>query len=298
MPEKVTAYDLLISCPSDVADFVPSIEKTIYRFNAVYGKEAKIIVRPVYWEESSYPELGEHPQKLLNEQIVNSADFAISVFWSRFGQPSLHHDSGTAEEIEYMLNSNKQVFLYFLDKPLPPSKIDFSQYQKIQSFKEAHQSAGLYFNVIDEQDLCQKFSDHLKLYFNRVLYGTRIRKNAQNKCILWVDDRPENNVFERKIFEEYGIEVLISLSTQQALKELQNNDSISLIISDMGRKEGPREGYVLLDTVRKIDTKIPFYIFAGSKAPHHVEEAYKHGAQGCTNNSYELIEMIIKSLLK
>lgn len=27
MPEKVTAYDLLISCPSDVADFVPSIEK-------------------------------------------------------------------------------------------------------------------------------------------------------------------------------------------------------------------------------------------------------------------------------
>lgn len=66
----------------------------------------------------------------------------------------------------------------------------------------------------------------------------------------------------------------------------------------MGRKEEPRKGYVLLDTVRKIDTRIPFYVFAGSKVPHHVEEAYKHGAQGCTNNSYELIEMIIKSLLK
>lgn len=298
MPTKVTAYDLLISCPSDVAEFVPDIEKTISRFNAIYGKEAKIVIRPVYWEKSSFPESGGHPQNLLNQQIVDGSDMAISLFWSRFGQPTLHNDSGTEEEIEYMLAEKKQVFLYFIDQPLSPSKIDFEQYQKITKFKERYKTSGLYFTVIDKSELCDKFYDHLKLYFNKILYGNDIRKKAVNKCILWVDDRPENNVYERRAFEEYGIDILIALSTQQALSFLRNNDSISLIISDMGRKEGPQEGYVLLDAVRKTDPKIPFYIFAGSKSPKHVEEAYRRGAQGCTNNAYELIDMVIKSMLK
>ena len=33
----------------------------------------------------------------------------------------------TEEEIERMLSMGKQVFLYFLDKPLSPSKIDLEQ---------------------------------------------------------------------------------------------------------------------------------------------------------------------------
>jgi DNA-binding NtrC family response regulator len=34
----------------------------------------------------------------------------------------------------------------------------------------------------------------------------------------------------------------------------------ALIISDMGRKEGKKEGYVLLEKVREINTDIPFII--------------------------------------
>ncbi len=298
MPTKMTVYDLLISCPSDVSEFIPEIEKTVYRFNSVYGKELQMMVRPIYWSNSTYPELGGHPQELINKQIVNDTDFIISIFWSRFGQPTLYYDSGTEEEIETMLNAHKQVFLYFLDKPLPPSHMDYSQYQKLQSFKEAHKTEGLYFTVPDEKALCEMFYDHLKLYFNRIHYGKQIKSNGQKKCILWVDDRPENNVFERKILEGYDIEVLIALSTQQGLSYLSSNDAISLIISDMGRKEGPAEGYVLLDAVRKVNSAIPFFIFAGSKSPEHIKEAHRRGAQGCTNNSYELIDYVIKSLLK
>lgn len=41
------------------------------------------------------------------------------------------------------------------------------------------------------------------------------------------------------------------------------HDKFSMIISDMERKEGDREGYTLLEEVRKIDENIP-YIILGS----------------------------------
>ncbi len=67
--------------------------------------------------------------------------------------------------------------------------------------------------------------------------------------ILWVDDRPGNNVYERQAFEVKGIEFTLALSTDGALELLKTNN-FSAIISDMGRKEGAQEGYVLLEKLR------------------------------------------------
>jgi len=64
----------------------------------------------------------------------------------------------------------------------------------------------------------------------------------------------------------------------------------------MGRKEGPREGYVLLDAVRATDQKTPFFIYAGSNAPEHKRYAIERGAQGSTNRVKELLDMVIQAL--
>ena len=71
---------------------------------------------------------------------------ALGVFWTRFGTPTENYGSGTEEEIERMLSMGKQVFLYFLDKPLSPSKIDQEQYKKILLFKDKHKSEGIFFS--------------------------------------------------------------------------------------------------------------------------------------------------------
>jgi len=131
-----------------------------------------------------------------------------------------------------------------------------------------------------------------------------VRQVAQNpgahseawmRRLLWVDDRPENNVFERKAFESLGLSIVLALSTQQALDYLQK-DKVVAIISDMGRREGPREGYVLLDSIRKTDDRTPFFIYAGSNLPEHKQEAEKHGAQGSTNDPEELFRMVTSIL--
>ncbi len=113
--------------------------------------------------------------------------------------------------------------------------------------------------------------------------------------ILWVDDRPDNNVLERQAMEAMGIEFTLALSTNEALRILSSR-RFAAIISDMGRREGPKEGYVLLQALRAYDTTTPFFIYAGSRAVEHQREAVMRGAQGTTNRANELVELITRVL--
>lgn len=115
--------------------------------------------------------------------------------------------------------------------------------------------------------------------------------------VLWVDDRPENNVHERRALEAMGLSFTLSLSTSDALEELGRR-RFAAIISDMGRKEGPREGYVLLDKVRETDERTPFFIYAGSRSAELEQEALDRGAQGNTNDPQELFSMVMRAVIR
>lgn len=115
--------------------------------------------------------------------------------------------------------------------------------------------------------------------------------------ILWVDDRPENNTYERKAFKAMGIHFTLALSTDDAFERLAQNRYVA-IISDMGRREGPREGYVLLDRLRQQGDQTPLFFYASSNAPEHKRETREHGGQGCTNNAQELFEMVTKAVIR
>lgn len=115
--------------------------------------------------------------------------------------------------------------------------------------------------------------------------------------VLWVDDRPENNTYERQAFEAMGLSFTLALSTDEAFERLEHS-KYAAIISDMGRREGPREGYVLLDRLRKEGDRTPLFFYASSNAPEHKREAREHGGQGCTNNAQELFEMVTKAIIQ
>ncbi len=296
MPTMIKVYDLLISCPSDIAPYVPQLETAVNYFNNHYGRNNKIGIRTIYWNKDTYATMGKSPQDIINQQIVENSDMIVGVFWTRFGTPTDKYESGTEEEVEKMIDMGKQVFLYFLDKPIPPSSFNHEQYSKISKFREKHKNDGIYFTLNDEISLSRKFYEHLELYFNSIIQGANLRKNNISREVLWVDDRPENNVYERKILEQYGVDFSLALSTKQALQLLKNKE-YSLIISDMGRKEGPEEGYILLNELRSFDKETPYIIYAGSREKEHIEKTIKKGGQGCTNDPNELVNLVIKTLL-
>jgi len=128
--------------------------------------------------------------------------------------------------------------------------------------------------------------------------SNRFRMGApQKNIVLWVDDRPDNNIFERSVFEKLGFEFDLAETTNEAINMLRQR-KYDAIISDMGRREGEKEGYVLLSKVRKNDSDIPFFIYAGSNSSEHRRMAFERGAQGSTNRSQELISMVTNALEK
>ena len=127
MVQNVTLYNLLISCPGDVKDEVDLIESAVNEFNELYAEPLGITIKTRHWNKSSYAQSGGKPQALLNNQFVNNCDAAVAIFWTKFGSPTDEYDSGTEEEIENMLKSGKQVFMYFSDKPISPSQMNAAE---------------------------------------------------------------------------------------------------------------------------------------------------------------------------
>lgn len=122
---------------------------------------------------------------------------------------------------------------------------------------------------------------------------TLVQEGTKNRLILWVDDNPANNTYERQALESVGIRFVLSENTADALNIL-SRQSFGAIISDMGRREGPREGYVLLDALRARGDDTPLFFYGSSNAPEHKRETLEHGGQGCTNDGQELFEMVTK----
>ena len=87
-------------------------------------------------------------------------------------------------------------------------------------------------------------------------------RRISGSSVLWVDDRPANDVYERRALEALGIRVTTSLSTEEALEKARSTQ-YDAIISDMGRPPDPQAGYTLLDQLRKNKIDIPFIIYAG-----------------------------------
>lgn len=115
------------------------------------------------------------------------------------------------------------------------------------------------------------------------------------QVILWVDDHPDNNIWERKAFEAYNIRFVLAESTEEAQAHLKVR-SFDAIISDMARKGDRRAGFTLLSLVRSAGLTTPVFFYCGAQAPNLVGETARRGGQGVTNNPDELISMVVAAL--
>ena len=128
----------------------------------------------------------------------------------------------------------------------------------------------------------------------RVVTPGLIRR-AGTAMVLWVDNRPSNNVHERQALESLGVTFVLATSTEEALEKL-NRQTFDAVISDMGRPPDSQAGYTLLGKLRAGGNRIPFIIYASSRTEEDRAEARRRGAVGCTNRPDELVEMLLSSL--
>ena len=125
---------------------------------------------------------------------------------------------------------------------------------------------------------------------------TAVRRQAlEKRTILWVDDRPDNNVWERRALQTYGMQFVLARSTAEAEGLLQSR-SFDAVISNLGRPGDRRAGFTLLARARISHPQAPYFIYTGSRAPELIREAQARGAQGLTDDPAELISMVVTAL--
>lgn len=113
--------------------------------------------------------------------------------------------------------------------------------------------------------------------------------------VLWVDDRPSNNTYERRALEAIGIRFAEATSTEEALQRL-STETFDAVISDLGRPGDSNAGLTLLEEVRNHGLKLPVIIYAGQAAVKRRDEILRRGAYGSTNSPQELFQLVTSAL--
>lgn len=110
--------------------------------------------------------------------------------------------------------------------------------------------------------------------------------------ILWVDDVPRNNLYERKMLGSLGISTDIALSTGEALFMLERI-KYDLILSDMSRAGNPAAGKELLDILlgRSFSVPVIYYVDA-----LNARQGTPRGAFAITNRPDEVLHFVFDVL--
>ncbi|WP_404336604.1 DUF4062 domain-containing protein [Planococcus rifietoensis] len=166
MSYNAKVFNVMIASPNDVASERTIVRDVIYEWNAIHSLTRNIVLLPIGWETHSSPEMGKSPQDVINEQVALKCDLLIGVFWTRLGTPTNGYSSGTVEEIEKHLESEKPAMLYFSSQPVAMNSVDLEQYSELKKFQSSCQSRGLYEEYDSHGDFKQKFFHHLQLKLN------------------------------------------------------------------------------------------------------------------------------------
>lgn len=155
---------------------------SIDEWNKTWARNLGIRLEVIRWEDDAYPGIGADAQDVINQQLPQDYDLFIGIMWTRFGTPTLRAESGTAEEFARAVDAhrsapgNTEIFFYFKDTPISPSKLDVDQHTKVQTFKRSLKDEGVFY--WDFADI-EQFEKLVTLHITRHVQSWRHRHHAK-----------------------------------------------------------------------------------------------------------------------
>jgi len=168
MPTEADVYRVLIASPSDVKQEREKAREVVIKWNGTRSRN-DVYIEPVMWETHAAADLGKEPQKILNDQIVDSCDFVIGMFWKRVGTETENELGGAVEEIKRVSQDGSKAIVGFSEKPIPPKDIDSEQYKRVMDFRKECEKNGLVFTYESPEEFENRLSQHLAKTMNELL---------------------------------------------------------------------------------------------------------------------------------
>lgn len=157
-------YHIMFASPSDITEEYAIFKRVLEKWNRFNSETRHCVFLPLNWSENSFPTTGKHPQKLLDDQLVEKSDAIVCVFGTKLGTPTDTHESGTAEELELHRENGKQVFIYFM-QDISAGSLEPDEYSRLLKYKKSLKN-GLYSNYNDSTDFESCFEKGFSLWAN------------------------------------------------------------------------------------------------------------------------------------
>ena len=109
--------------------------------------------------------------------------------------------------------------------------------------------------------------------------------------VLWVDDHPEHNAWERELFRSLGVMIVSVESTRSAVASIET-ESFDVVISDIRRDSEPVDGIDGAMRIREVMPTLPVLFYIQDLTSTRVPEP----ASGITNEPNELLHLVLDRL--
>ena len=145
--------------------------------------------------------------------------------------------------------------------------------------------------------------DHFRYELQRAAQALIDRVDAVR--VLWVDDRPDNNLRERAMLAKLQIEVVTARSTDEALARIQadaqGGEPFDLLLSDWSRPpEGAMAASHLIQALREAGQALPVIVYhgemAGAARQRRAAKLQAAGALGEAVLPAELLALVQRAL--
>ena len=137
--------------------------------------------------------------------------------------------------------------------------------------------------------------EHKASNIDRVIqYASQPQPRGAN--VLWVDDNPDGQRYEREALSKMGFRFTLAKSTDEAM-EKYSRGRFDLVITDFSRRDASDGGYQTLDAVKQRNPGVPVIIYSSSSNPDFVKAAIERGAVGETNRPAELFNLAISATM-
>ncbi|MFF3331623.1 response regulator [Streptomyces sp. NPDC002888] len=116
-------------------------------------------------------------------------------------------------------------------------------------------------------------------------------KKARLARVLWVDDNPDNNVYETLALEQLGLLVTKATSTDSGMFYFNDLD-FSLVVTDAQRGPDADAAMNLLKELREVKPEIPVIVYTMGAADKR-EQLVNAGARAVVETPSELIKAVL-----
>lgn len=242
VPYSTTAYQLLVSAPSDLPEEdIRAAFEAVARWNVLYGRQQSATVVPTHWSHHSAAEHGTRPQESLNKQLVEDADVVIALFWHRLGSPTGEAESGTVEEIEEASAHGAYVGVLRCSRAIRPGDLDADQASRLEAFLDEVRRSSL----ILEYEGAVALRERVDTILTTAVTALRTRAEAQAEATAG----PEADGTERAT-PSRGTEVWPRVERSESVRtdskgRVKTKNRWQLVLSNTGDEPARRVRYRL-----------------------------------------------------